>query len=294
MSRRFQLLVWVLLGAMVALTAATAALAGALPQSASRPLEEATQRGALSADFGAQIAVDQVPSRRGSNLSVGGGSFGFGFALRGSAPVGNGPSLLAVNPATHTIYVANGNNDNGPDAGGDTVSVINARRCNAKDVSRCKGPWPTITVGNRTINDLPSGVAVDEKTDTVYVTNGGRLPPCRCSTARLATQPTPLVVARRPPTVPVGQGPTAPFDDSANHTVYISNFSTGGPQHHNRVNDRHHDLQRNRPGGLSDHAAAHRRRRRHAQLCGRGPGHPYRLRDDDRTAPAERVVRVRH
>jgi hypothetical protein len=40
--------------------------------------------------------------------------------------------------------------------------VIDDRRCSARDVSRCKGPWPTITVGN-----LPAGVAVDQKTDTV-------------------------------------------------------------------------------------------------------------------------------
>ena len=32
---------------------------------------------------------------------------------------------------------------------GDTVSVIDTRHCNADDVSRCQGPWPTVTVGNR-------------------------------------------------------------------------------------------------------------------------------------------------
>ena len=71
--------------------------------------------------------------------------------------MGKGPSELALDPATHTIYVANGNNDNGPNAGGNTVSVIDARHCNAQDVSRCKGPWPTITVGN-----LPSTIAIDQ------------------------------------------------------------------------------------------------------------------------------------
>ena len=93
---------------------------------------------------------------------------GFGSALVGSAPVGIGPSELALDPATHTIYVANGNNDNGPNAGGNTVSVIDARHCNAQDVSTCKGPWPTITVGN-----LPSTIAIDQHTDTVYVTDTG-------------------------------------------------------------------------------------------------------------------------
>jgi DNA-binding beta-propeller fold protein YncE len=92
----------------------------------------------------------------------------FGSALVGSAPAGKGPSVVALDTATHTIYVANGNNANGPSAGGDTVSVIDARHCSARDVSRCQGPWPTITVGH-----LPAGIAVDQKTDTVYVANNG-------------------------------------------------------------------------------------------------------------------------
>ena len=53
---------------------------------------------------------------------------GLGSSLVGSTPVGNGPSTLAINPATHTIYVANGYNTTGPSAGGNTVSVIDARR----------------------------------------------------------------------------------------------------------------------------------------------------------------------
>jgi DNA-binding beta-propeller fold protein YncE len=30
-----------------------------------------------------------------------------------------------------------------------------------------------ITVGNGTVNDQPSGIAIDERTDTVYVSNFG-------------------------------------------------------------------------------------------------------------------------
>ena len=65
-----------------------------------------------------------VPDRRlsGRALGVGGrgdaaatGPFGsFGSALVGSAPVHPGPSAVAVDRATNTIYVANGNNANGP------------------------------------------------------------------------------------------------------------------------------------------------------------------------------------
>ena len=81
------------------------------------------------------------------------------FALSsGSAPAGAGPSITAIDEVTDTIYVANGNNANGPtNAGGNTVSVIDGRHCKGTDVSRCKGPWPTLTVGNE-----PSNIAVNE------------------------------------------------------------------------------------------------------------------------------------
>jgi len=67
--------------------------------------------------------------------------------------------VLATDPATHTLYVANGTNISGPSAGGNTLSVIDTRRCRASRVSSCQGPWPTITVGK-----LPSGIAIDKAT----------------------------------------------------------------------------------------------------------------------------------
>ena len=150
---------------------------------------------------------------------------GLGSARVGSARVGKGPSELAVDPATHTIYVANGNNDNGPDAGGDTVSVIDTRRCDARDVSRCKGRWPTIKVGK-----LPAGIAVDEQTDTVYVASVGsdsvsvfNGATCNAIDASGCQQ--------TPASVPVGLGPLGLYADPANHTVYVANFgapATGG------------------------------------------------------------------
>ena len=88
----------------------------------------------------------------------------------GSAPVQPGPAALAVDTATDTIYVASGSNNNGPTSTNvDTVSVIDGRRCQAVDVSRCKGPWPAIQVGL----DPTLTLTVDEATDTIYVTNIG-------------------------------------------------------------------------------------------------------------------------
>lgn len=145
--------------------------------------------------------------------------FGSASALVGSAPVGNGPGALAVDPATHTAYVANGFNVNGPPAGGNTVSVIDTRRCDAQDVSRCRGPWPTITVGN-----LPSGIAIDEKTDTVYVTNFGDNTVSVFKGATCNGQYH-FGCSQTPVAVPVGSSPVGIFADPANDTVYIPDLS---------------------------------------------------------------------
>jgi DNA-binding beta-propeller fold protein YncE len=147
------------------------------------------------------------------------GQFGsFGSALVGSAPVQPGPSAVAVDRATNTIYVANGNNANGPTSpGGDTVSVIDGRRCNAPDVSRCPGPWPTIKVGN-----LPSTIAVDQATDTVYVTIIGNNAVAVFNGATCNAQNT-SGCGQAPAHVQVGPAPFGIFADDANHTVYVAN-----------------------------------------------------------------------
>ena len=166
------------------------------------------------------------PGRRVRALSgrAGSADTGFGRALVGSAPVGRGPSELAVNPRTHTIYVTNGNAVDGPNAGGDTVSVIDTRRCHSGDVSRCHGPWPTIVVGNRTPDDLPSGVAVDVATDTVYVANAGAnsvsvFDGATCNAVITSG------CGQVPAEVPVGAGPLALTIDPISDTAYVANSS---------------------------------------------------------------------
>jgi YVTN family beta-propeller protein len=139
----------------------------------------------------------------------------------GSAAVGDGPSELAVDPATDSVYVTNGNNDNGPSDGGDTVSVIDTRHCSAWDVSRCPGPWPTITVGNQ-----PSNIAVDEATDTVYVENWADATVSVFNGATCNALDT-SGCSQKPATVPVGLDPTGIFVDDANHTVYVGNSDNG-------------------------------------------------------------------
>jgi DNA-binding beta-propeller fold protein YncE len=166
-----------------------------------------------------RVLSDQV---RLSSLSASAGPFGSGSALVGSAPVGNGPGFMAVDPATHTLYVTNGFNADGNPDGGNTVSVIDVRHCQADDVSRCKGPWPTLVFASDPNAD-PSGVAIDQQTDTVYVAdpddntvavfNGAT---CNAETSAGCGQ-TPAMVP-----VPVGF-PVAIFDDPADNTLYIPN-----------------------------------------------------------------------
>ena len=162
-------------------------------------------------------AGSQLPGRAGPVAAATGPFGSFGSALVGSAPVQPGPSAVAVDRATNTIYVANGNNANGPNPGGDTVSVIDGGRCNALDVSQCEGPWPTVTVG-----DLPSSLTLDQATDTVYVTIAGDNTVAVFNGATCNARVT-SGCSRAPAHVRVGPGPFGIFADDANHTVYVGN-----------------------------------------------------------------------
>jgi DNA-binding beta-propeller fold protein YncE len=76
--------------------------------------------------------------------------------------VGLFPYGVAVDDATHTVYVAN--NWDGDSPG--TVSVINSLACNGTHARACARTMPTITIGRS-----PRMVAVDTTTDVVYVTD---------------------------------------------------------------------------------------------------------------------------
>ena len=80
-----------------------------------------------------------------------------------TVPVGTGPSALALDRETHTVYVAN--------AGDNTVSVIDAMRCNAEQTAGCGTTPPVQAVGG-----APAAIAFSKRTDTVYVANGALNP----------------------------------------------------------------------------------------------------------------------
>jgi DNA-binding beta-propeller fold protein YncE len=145
----------------------------------------------------------------------------FGSALVGSARVKVGPSALAIDTATDTIYSANGNNANGGVVpGGNTVSVIDGHHCQAQDVSRCRGPWPTIRVGS-----LPSTITIDQVTETVYVTIDGENGNDTVAVFNGATCNARVTWGcdQTPARVRVGAFPFGILADSVNHTVYVAN-----------------------------------------------------------------------
>jgi DNA-binding beta-propeller fold protein YncE len=77
-----------------------------------------------------------------------------------TARVGRGPDGVALDVATHTIYVANVTDN--------TLSVLDAASCNAMVVSGCRArPHRLLRTGAS-----PRWVTVDQATDTLYVPNG--------------------------------------------------------------------------------------------------------------------------
>ena len=123
---------------------------------------------------------------------------------------------------------------------------------------------------------MPSTIAIDQKTDTVYVTNNTDNTVSVFNGATCNARDT-SGCGQTPATVPVGLGPLGIFADPVNHTVYVANFDTHAGDSTTvsmidsatcnatdltPVQPRAPDGQRRQPAG--------RRRRQ--------PGHPHRLR----------------
>ena len=91
----------------------------------------------------------------------------------GIVKVGQGTFVLAVSAATDTVYGQNAGTSSSGFANGNTVFVINGATCNGTHHSGCGHLAATVTVGLQ-----PVGIAVDDRTHTVYVTDNtdGNLP----------------------------------------------------------------------------------------------------------------------
>ena len=123
---------------------------------------------------------------------------------------GPGANAVAVDVATHTVYVTDG--------GSDTVSVINAATCNAQNRSGCGHKPATVTVGRG-----PIGLVVDPATDTIYVTNLGSGDTVSVIDGATCNASNTSGCRQKPATVTVGQGPFNAAFDAATRTVYVTN-----------------------------------------------------------------------
>jgi DNA-binding beta-propeller fold protein YncE len=124
---------------------------------------------------------------------------------------GTRPFAIALDPATHTLYVA--------DSGSDKLSVINTASCDAEVRSGCRQKPATLTVGPG-----QAGVTVDPATDTIYVTTSTKsgtgavavINGASCNASvRSGCNQKPTTVRRKKP----------PFGlalDNANHTLYVN------------------------------------------------------------------------
>ena len=112
---------------------------------------------------------------------------------------------------TQTLYTAN-EVDN-------TVSVIDASRCNAQHTSGCRHPAPAVAIPG------PGSSAADPAVRTAYVTTGAHavamINTQACSAHHLAG------CAHTPAQATVGAFPAGVAADLGTHTVYVANAGTG-------------------------------------------------------------------
>jgi DNA-binding beta-propeller fold protein YncE len=137
--------------------------------------------------------------------------------------VGAGPSGVAVDHATHTVYVANG----GTGKTG-TITVLNERTCNATTTTGCSH--------TRTLH-VPGGnagaIAVNPATDTVYVVTfppSGPKGPGKASIISVfngatCNATTSTGCGQRPHQVTVGFAALALAVNPATDTIYVANFA---------------------------------------------------------------------
>jgi len=136
--------------------------------------------------------------------------------------VGGGPDAIAVSRHGRTVYVANsGITDQGVSVvGGNTVSVIDARICDAAHPQGCSAvPAPVVAVGAGQGNQ-PQAVAVDPLTHNVYVTDDNDdtlsvIDGARCGWHDASDCALPA------PTVQTGADPSAVAVDPSVHTIYV-------------------------------------------------------------------------
>jgi DNA-binding beta-propeller fold protein YncE len=139
----------------------------------------------------------------------------------GVIPVRPGTFFVAVSTAFNTVYApATGYLGSGH---GHTVAVIDGASCNGTNHAGCGRPGAIVHVGHN-----PLGVAINDKTRTVYVGNfnNGDYPGTLSMINEATCNGTHTAgCAGRPATITVGPGPYIPVVDARTGTVYVPDFS---------------------------------------------------------------------
>jgi YVTN family beta-propeller protein len=130
-----------------------------------------------------------------------------------AVPAGAGGIGILLDDASDTVYVANG--------GDGTVSVVDAATCNVHLTAGCSGTHPSVTVGS-----LPSHLAIDQASHTLYVANEGADAPgntlSMIDTSTCNGHVTTGCGAPAP-TAPTGAAPDGLIVDPVHHTLYVTN-----------------------------------------------------------------------
>ncbi len=159
-------------------------------------------------------ARPEVLQDHGNAVQSGPSSRGRFVVLTGS------PGAPAVNQRTGTLYVPIQCTTSfcNPNKAAHVVDVISTTRCNIKARSDCR------VVARARVGSSPLAAAVDERTDTVYVTNGNSNTVSVLNGARCNATVT-RGCGRPVATVKVGKLPVAAAINPATRTLYVANLN---------------------------------------------------------------------
>ena len=138
---------------------------------------------------------------------------------------GNSALNIAVNQATNTIYAINivFPPNNAPQIG-ESVYVINGATCDAANTTGCGQTPASISTGN---NTNPSGIAVDQSTNTIYTANvwdgeyAGTVSVINGATCNGSNI---TGCGQTPQSVAAGFGAAGVAIDQTTHRVYVTNI----------------------------------------------------------------------
>jgi YVTN family beta-propeller protein len=136
--------------------------------------------------------------------------------------VGTGTAVLAVSTATNTVYAPN----SGTSFNGHTMSVINGATCNGTSHSGCSHLTATVTVGTG-----PFGVAVNDRTHTVYVVNnafGDAAGTVSVINGATCNGTVTAGCGRHFPIMATGVAPQLAAIDAATGIIYVTDFGSAG------------------------------------------------------------------